>query len=114
MKLLIAGSRSFNNYPFLCERVDFFVGDKEISSVICGMARGPDLLGKRYAEERGILVEEFPADWSLGLQAGYLRNVEMGNVASHAVIFWDGKSKGSKHMIDIVKRLNKPCRVVMV
>ena len=37
-----------------------------------------------------------------GKKAGYLRNVDMAEYADALVAFWDGKSKGTGHMIDIV------------
>lgn len=39
-----------------------------------------------------------------GKSAGYKRNQEMANVSTHLIAFWDGKSRGTKHMIDIAKR----------
>jgi hypothetical protein len=36
----------------------------------------------------------------------------MSTVADAVVVFWDGKSKGSKHMIDISKDAGLPIRVV--
>jgi hypothetical protein len=52
--------------------------------------------------------------WDLfGKKAGYMRNEEMAKVADAAIIFWDGKSKGSKHMIDISKKYNLKLRIVM-
>ena len=45
------------------------------------------------------------ADWEKhGKSAGYKRNQEMANVSTHLIAFWDGKSRGTKHMIDIAKR----------
>lgn len=35
-------------------------------------------------------------DWSLGKGAGHKRNTQMAEYADGAIIFWDGKSKGSK------------------
>ena len=32
----------------------------------------------------------------------------MGEYADAAIIFWDGKSKGTAHMIKTMKRLKKP------
>lgn len=45
------------------------------------------------------------ANWEKhGKSAGYKRNQEMANVSTHLIAFWDGKSRGTKHMIDIAKR----------
>ena len=47
-----------------------------------------------------------------GKKAGYLRNVEMAENANALIAFWDGKSKGTKHMIDIATERNLPIRVI--
>lgn len=53
------------------------------------------------------------ADWGKhGKRAGYLRNVDMFNVASAAVCFWNGFSRGTSHMIDITMEGGKPLRVI--
>ena len=114
MNLIIAGGRHFNNYQLLKNSVDKLCQNHKITNIISGKAKGADSLGEKYAKERDINIIAKEADWNLfGKSAGYRRNVEMANIATHAIVFWDGKSKGSKHMIDIMKQQNKPVRVVM-
>lgn len=81
--------------------------------IVSGTARGADQLGERYAAERGLSIKRFPADWDRdGKSAGYLRNVRMAEYADAAIVFWDGVSKGSKHMVDVAKKKGLPVRVV--
>src|ERR1017187_4499383 len=40
MKVIIAGSRTFADYQFLSETCDMMAEDWQVTSVICGMARG--------------------------------------------------------------------------
>lgn len=63
---------------------------------------------------RGRLgVLSCPADWDKhGKSAGYKRNEEMARNADALIAFWDGKSKGTKHMIDIARECNLPARIV--
>lgn len=76
MKVIIAGSRSFNDYKLLCEKCDAILSNQKDIEIVCGMARGADLLGKQYAESRGYPVKEFPADWDrLKNAAGPIRNI---------------------------------------
>lgn len=110
-KVIVAGSRSFKDYDLLCKRLDYYFSNIT-PIIICGEARGADTLGKKYAEEHNCLIESYPADWSKGKNAGYIRNEKMAEVADFAVCFWDGKSKGTEHMINIMKKLNKPVKVV--
>ena len=110
MKLIIAGSRNFEDYEVLKRRID--VLPFEITEIISGNARGADSLGEWYAAENEIQVRVYPANWSkYGKPAGYIRNKEMAEVADALIAFWDGKSKGTKHMIDIA--LDKGLEVIV-
>lgn len=112
MKVIVAGGRDFTDYSLLCERLDFYF--KNIKPVIvCGEAKGADSLGRKYAEEKGFNILSYPADWNkYGKSAGFRRNEEMSKVADALVVFWDGNSKGTKHMLDTMQKLNKPVRIV--
>ena len=103
----------FNNYQLLKEKVEELTQNHVVNQVICGEATGADSLGKKWAEEKGISVNSMPADWGkFGKSAGFRRNTEMADCATHLIAFWDGKSKGTKHMIDIMKKKGLPFRVV--
>lgn len=113
--VIIAGTRTFDNYDVLREHCDVFFSRKKPTAIICGEARGADTLGKRYAEEHGIPVMSFPADWDrYGKSAGYRRNKEMSEHADALVAFWDGESRGTKNMIDLAHEAGLPVRVVIV
>ena len=139
MKLIIAGSRTFgacscNRRGELAlhqEGCQFFAhqdlayevldeiratrhehGDEII--VVSGMARGGDKMGELWADERRLKLIRMPANWDkYGKSAGYRRNEEMEKVAHGAIIFWDGISRGSMHMRDIMKRAGKRVKVVL-
>jgi hypothetical protein len=102
MKVIIAGSRGFSDFQLLyakCEEVLANVGEAEIVS---GTARGADKLGEHYASLKGHSVIQFPADWDKhGKAAGYIRNKEMADYSDCLIAFWDGESRGTKHMIDL-------------
>ena len=60
-----------------------------------------------------------PANWDLyGKSAGFRRNIEMADYAiadnSRGILlaFWDGKSKGTKHMIDIANKYKMEVNIV--
>lgn len=114
-RVIVAGSRGFINYQLLKEVLDSFLGGYLVSGVviISGTAKGADSLGEVYAKERGMACERHPANWSqYGRSAGYKRNEEMASCANALVAFWDGQSKGTKHMIDIAKRKGLEVQVV--
>lgn len=114
MKLIVAGSREFKDYELLRKKLDHFLQNVVGGvSIVSGTANGADKLGERYAKERCFKVKEFPADWNkYKKQAGYFRNKQMAEYATHAVIFWDGRSRGSKMMIDLCKEYGLKYRVV--
>ena len=109
MKYIIAGGRNFNNRAILEKVCNSFT---DIDTVISGCAQGADTIGAEWAAKKGIALQTFPAYWDVyGKSAGFIRNAEMGEHADCAIVFWDGKSKGSKHMIKTMKYLRKQCYV---
>ena len=112
-RMIVAGGRNYSNQNvvnYYIDRVKDVCDSRGLNLVIvCGMATGADTLGRNYAISNGLEVLEFPANWNrYGKSAGYIRNKEMGNIADSAIVFWDGRSKGSKLMIDIMHELKKP------
>lgn len=105
IRVIIAGGRDFQDWDKLVEICDLaFVNYKEIE-IVSGGANGADLLGERYANERGYLIKRFPADWEkYGKSAGYRRNAEMADYAGALIAFWDGVSRGTQHMINLAKQ----------
>ena len=114
MKVIVAGCRDFTDYDLLCAKLDFlFVNKAPCIEIVCGEARGADSLGKRYAQSKGYPVLSYPADWKkYGKSAGIRRNKEMAMAADALVAFWDGKSKGTFNMINTMRRLGKPVKIV--
>lgn len=115
-RIIIAGGRDFTNYSLLKEKVDNIISDKRKTHqiyIVSGKARGADSFGEKYANENGLNIMEFPADWDKhGKSAGYKRNLEMAENADALIAFWDGESQGTKHMIDIAKEKNLPTRII--
>jgi hypothetical protein len=69
-----------------------------------GHAKGADLLGEQFANEQGLTLEVYPANWkSHWRSAGFKRNELMGDIANGLIAFWDGRSHGTKHMIEYAK-----------
>ena len=110
IRVCVAGGRDFNNYDSLKSILDRFLKrhkDSEII-IISGHARGADSLGERYAAENGLSFETFPADWEKhGKKAGFLRNNEMAKISNVLIAFWDGKSRGTKNMIEQMDKYGK-------
>ena len=117
-KIIIAGSREFNDYELLKKKLTYFLKSRNLKpeeiEIVSGGARGADRLGERFALEHNIKIKQFIPDWErYGKSAGIRRNVEMGKYANACVVFWDGKSRGSKHMIDIAIKEGLELEVIM-
>lgn len=111
--VIIAGSREFSDYDLLCEKCDKIFSRRKPTAILCGEARGADLLGKRYAKEHDIHVESYPAHWDkYGKAAGMMRNKQMLADADALVAFWDGQSSGTKNMLDIAANKGIPVRLI--
>ena len=126
LRVIIAGSREFNDFPKLMNssieiltEISKKRDDLDRIRIVSGTARGADKLGEQYAKIAGYELSKFPADWDgLGKRAGYVRNAEMAKFAveddSYGVLiaFWDGQSRGTKHMIDLAKKYGLEVHVV--
>jgi len=113
MRVIIAGGREFDDYKLLCDKCDAILSNQKNVEIVCGLARGADLLGKKYAESRGYSVKEFPAEWDkLGKSAGIIRNIQMRDYADALICFWDGKSTGTGHMIKAAEAKGMKIRII--
>ena len=110
MRLIIAGSRGITDYAVVFKAMQ--LSKFRPTVIVSGAARGVDLLGERYAEEHDILIDRYPVtknDWeTLGKKAGFIRNTRMSKSADALVAIWDGESRGTLHMINIMKAKNLP------
>ena len=111
IKTVIAGCRNYNDYEeakkFLDKCFLHFVGQKQII-IFSGGCKGADEIGEKYAEDNGFELKQFYADWrKYGRAAGPKRNEEMVKQCDLVICFWDGKSKGTKSLIQFAKKYGK-------
>lgn len=107
MRVIIAGTRSMANGDY----VDRAMRECGITPtcVVSGGCRGIDASGEVWAGKHGVPVFRYPADWQRhGRAAGPIRNADMANNADALVCVWDGKSRGTKNMIDTAIRKRLP------
>jgi hypothetical protein len=113
LKVIVAGGRDFQNYNLLSEKLDKLFSKRADVVIISGMAKGVDSLAVKYAEDNKLRVSEFPAQWAKhGNASGFRRNIEMARAADACVCFWNGKSPGTKHMIDTAQRFGLKLRII--
>lgn len=115
MKLLVCGSRDFDNYAEFERLLAEHLASFPAKLIISGGARGADRFAEWYCRDHKIENKIMPADWKgRGRSAGFIRNLEMLAEADMVVAFWDGKSRGTEHTIIQAQRQNKPTRVFFV
>lgn len=104
MRTIIAGSRGIVDMSVLRHCIDHL--RHPITVVISGAAIGVDSLAIDYAKEHELPLEMYPAEWKrFGNRAGFIRNELMASKAEALVAIWDGKSRGTRHMITVAKML---------
>ena len=129
IKIIIAGGRFFNDYSLVKSKLNRILSNQKNVEIVCGMAKGADLLGKKYSEEFGYGLAKFPSKWDdlteipckiktrkdgskYNVLAGINRNRAMAEYADALVCFWDGESSGSKNMIDTANELGLKVRII--
>lgn len=103
MKTIIAGSRWITDAAMVYRAID--LSGFNITEVVSGRQRGVDTIGEMWAAYWGIPVKPFPAIWrdkdgNRDMGAGLKRNSAMARYAEALIAVWDGRSSGTKHMID--------------
>ena len=116
-RVVIAGGRTFDDYTLLESSCLFYLQNKLKTHkvvIVSGHASGADSLGERFATEHGLECELHPADWKRhGRAAGPIRNKEMAECSDALIAFWDGKSKGTRSMIELAKRNGLDVKTVL-
>ena len=113
LRVLVCGSRYYTDYPKVLGQIRKL----NAALVIAGACRGADLLAVKAAGACGIPYVEFPADWQkFGKAAGPIRNARMlkEGKPDFVLIFHPdiASSKGSKHMLSLVKNAGIPFLIV--
>jgi len=113
MKIIVCGSRSWNNVAIIYDVLSKLPKDTIIIHGKCPL--GADFLVDKIAKSLGLEVITFPAKWNKYKKAaGHIRNLEMANENPNKVIaFWDGISTGTKDMMEISEKFGIEVEKVM-
>lgn len=111
MKIAIIGSRDLEE-DWVTKRVINILSSNANVEVISGGARGVDTWVKECCETMSIPIKIIkPINPSNKLD--YLfRNVEIITLADKIIALWDGKSKGTKFVIDYATSRGKEVEVI--
>ncbi len=110
MKIIISGSRKYTNYEEAKLYIDLCIKELGVENpvILSGGCKGADMIGERYAAEKGFVIKRIDAQWSkFGKAAGPIRNKIMATECDVAICFWDSFSVGTKSMIDCLRKENK-------
>ena len=118
-RVIVAGSRSYGNYEQFVKVLEWYLSFFGLTNalIISGDARdGPDAMAIRYCIENNRPYLPMAADWDGPKKkgAGYARNSDMDKISTHLLAFWDCRSRGTRHMIEISYKSNKNVKVVLV
>ena len=109
MKVAIIGSRGLTVSDFgryLPENT---------TEIVSGGAKGVDTSAKEYAKSNGIKLTEFLPEYTrFGRSAPLKRNITIIEYADIVLAFWDGKSRGTKFVIDNCRKLGVEVRVYII
>lgn len=115
-RVIVCGSRRWNDRArieaTLYEIAIRFGSDL---TIVHGGAKGADRIAEQEAQKAGLLIEAHPADYSdgAGKLAPLIRNSKMASLgADLCVAFWDGRSTGTAHMMEMARAHGIPVEVV--
>lgn len=112
--VLVCGSRRFDDFAgvqaVIYQRLAVL---PKTAVVIHGDANGADRMAHSAALGLGLSVTKFPPLYDLyGRRAPHVRNDLMLDRASEVIAFWDGKSKGTKSVLDKAEKRGIPVEII--
>nr|DAE64904.1 MAG TPA: DNA recombination-mediator protein A [Caudoviricetes sp.] len=85
------------------------------TEIVSGGAKGVDTSAREYALAHGIKLTEFLPEYTrFGRSAPLKRNITIIEYSDIVLAFWDGKSRGTKFVIDNFHRLGVEVRVYIM
>ena len=109
MKVAIVGSRDvdLSQLDWLDQQVP-----PDCDGFVSGGARGVDQMAVQFADKRGVPCWEYLPDYSrYGRGAPLVRNREIVKQADLVLAVWDGKSRGTRYVMDQCKKTGTALRV---
>lgn len=88
---------------------------KNTTEIVSGGAKGVDTSAREYALSHGIKLTEFLPEYTkYGRSAPLKRNITIIEYSDIVLAFWDGKSRGTKFVIDNCRKLGVEVRVYVM
>jgi hypothetical protein len=112
VNIAVIGSRTFKDRKFLFEKVDSFIEthehiNKKDVTIVSGGAIGADTFAREYAEVNNMKIIEYLPDYSYGIKAPLMRNIQIVDHSDYILAFPNKDSKGTWHTIREAERKMK-------
>jgi len=129
VKIAIIGSRKFNDFDLMINSLAIY--QNQVTQIISGGAKGADQLAEKWSKQflnknpivirpewrninhQNALIKYNKAGEKYDARAGLRRNQDIVNESDMVIAFWDGESKGTKHVISYARQVNKPIKIVL-
>lgn len=109
MRVLVCGGRDFVDWMWLNAVLSKGHKAKPFTHIIHGGAHGADHLAGQWAQDNGLPVLIFPADWrKYGPAAGPIRNAQMLTEGKPDYVVGFPGGKGTKNMLALAKEAGIP------
>lgn len=129
MKIAIVGSRQFNDFELMKSKMEAY--QSKATQIISGGANGADELAAQWCQHflhknpiifrpnwtnishKNALIKYNKKGERYDARAGIRRNQLIVEQADFVVAFWDGQSKGTRHVIYYARQTGTPIEVIM-
>jgi len=106
MRVAVVGSREL-----YVENLEDYLPE-DVTEIVSGGARGVDQSAQNFALQHALKLTEYLPDYRrYGRAAPLKRNITIIENADLVLAFWDGKSRGTKFVIEACKERNVPVEV---
>jgi len=117
MILAVVGSRSINDEGVIFRQLDSLLSfNSDIELVVTGGAKGVETIAAGWEKLNSIEVKVIRPDYSSHPPriAPLIRNREIVNCSDYIIAIWDGKSRGTKYVINYAKKVGKIVKIFLV
>lgn len=121
MRVIVTGSREWSDPNAIRAKISDRLCDLPGDTLIVvgydeenDRPKGVDRFAYQEAQKLGLALETHPAEWErFGKGAGFRRNTEMAQLGAELCLaFHNGRSSGTKHMIEQAEKYGIPVEIV--
>jgi hypothetical protein len=108
MKIAVIGSRNLH-----VENLEDYL-PLNCTEIVSGGAKGVDRSAAEFAKAHTIKLTEFIPQYSVyGKAAPIVRNKQIVDYADYVLAFWDGRSAGTRSVINYCEKKQKQHKIIL-